>query len=333
MNSRIKVDHHEQNNALVNKCLPTDVDSRLPLDLIRSPVTLELVKHDRGGLITPSGQRFEITSSGIPLFASDLCSDDARIQQSHYDTIAAAYLTNLEYPHTQEYMAYLDRVFLETLPDGVINTAAEICCGRGDAFILVADRIRCGVGVDVSVQMLEAAMKEHVKRPLAFIQGDATTLPLANGCVDAVFMLGGIHHVRNRLALFSEVARILKPGGHFYWREPVSDFFLWRWLRALIYKVSPLLDADTERPLLYDETVPVLERVGLELVSWKTYGFFGFCIFMNSDVLVFNRLFRFIPGIRHITRLFTWIDDITTRIPGLRRSGLQVVGVACKSSN
>jgi hypothetical protein len=40
------------------------------------------------------------------------------------------------------------------------------------------------------------------------------------------------------------------------------------------------------------------------LTSWKTYGFLGFCLLMNSDVLIFNRLFRFIPGIRAITRAF-----------------------------
>ena len=52
---------------------------------------------------------------------------------------------------------------------------------------------------------------------------------------------------------------------------------------------------------------------------------------MNSDVLVFNRLFRFIPGIRALTRLAAKFDDWTVRMPGLRRAGLQVVGVAEKS--
>lgn len=51
---------------------------------------------------------------------------------------------------------------------------------------------------------------------------------------------------------------------------------------------------------------------------------------MNSDVLVFNRLFRFLPGIRGLTRLFARIDHVTLRLPGLARAGLQVVGVAQK---
>ena len=53
---------------------------------------------------------------------------------------------------------------------------------------------------------------------------------------------------------------------------------------------------------------------------------------MNSDVLVFNRLFRFIPGIRFITRLAVNLDDLMVRLPGLSRAGLQVIGVAEKPS-
>ena len=49
---------------------------------------------------------------------------------------------------------------------------------------------------------------------------------------------------------------------------------------------------------------------------------------MNSDVLIFNRLFRFIPGIRAITRAFARLDDWITSRPSWTRRGLQVVGVA-----
>ncbi|NJM92395.1 MAG: TonB-dependent receptor plug domain-containing protein, partial [Rhodospirillaceae bacterium] len=153
---------------------------------------------------------------------------------------------------------------------------------------------------------------------------------MADGAFDSVFMLGGIHHVNDRAALFREVARILKPGGRFYFREPVSDFWPWLMLRAVIYRISPTLDHLTERPLRYDETAPYLTAARLRLTSWKTYGFFGFCLLMNSDVLVFNRLFRFIPGIRAITRAFARFDDWITSRRNWTRRGLQVVGVAEK---
>lgn len=301
------------------------------LDLLRCPRTGDTLRIDGGHLVGLGAmRRYEIGRRGIPLFAEEFCSPEARIQQAHYDKIAAAYAANLGYPHTQEYMAYLDRVLLDVVDPKTLGAVAEICCGRGEAFQLLGGRIGRGIGVDVSLSMLQAALDENPDRNLSFVQGDATTLPLASDAFDSVFMLGGVHHVTNRRALFQEVARVLKPGGRFYFREPVSDFVLWRAIRAVVYRMSPTLDHETERPLLHRETVPVLEAVGLKCRHWRTHGFLGFCFFMNSDVLVFNRLFRFLPGIRAITRASTWLDEWTTAMPGLRRAGLQVVAVAEK---
>jgi SAM-dependent methyltransferase len=303
------------------------------LDLLRCPETGARLIRQGNQLTTPSGDRaYALSQSGIPLFAERFCSADARIQQAHYESIAAAYVENLAYPHTQEYMAFLDRALFTAIGDGSFGTAAEICCGRAEAFHLLHGRMQRGIGVDISVSMLEAAMRDNRADHLSFVQGDATRLPLASAAFDAVFMLGGIHHVSDRRALFAEVARILKPGGWFYFREPVSDFALWRWIRAVVYRLSPMLDHETERPLLYRETVPVLSASGLSLRHWTTHGFFGFCLFMNSDVLVFNRLFRFIPGIRSMARAAGRIDAGCLSLPFLRHAGLQVVGAAQKDS-
>lgn len=173
-------------------------------------------------------------------------------------------------------------------------------------------------------------MAQSTHRDAVFLQGDATNVPLASGCADTVVMLGGVHHVTARAAFFSEVERILRSGVRFVYREPVDDFVLWRMIRALVYRVSPMLDHRTERPLRHEETVPVLARAGLRTVDYRTHGFLGFCLFMNSDVLVFNRLFRFFPGIRKITGAAATFDRVVLRWPGLRRAGLQVIGIAIK---
>jgi ubiquinone/menaquinone biosynthesis C-methylase UbiE len=303
------------------------------LPLLRCPETGARLLLQDNRLATPSGDRaYALSDAGIPLFAERFCSDDARIQQAHYEKIAAAYVENLAYPHTQEYMAFLDRALFSAIGDRRLGTVAELCCGRAEAFHLLQGRMERGIGVDISVSMLEAAMRDNRADHLSFIQGDATMLPLADASFDTVFMLGGIHHVSDRQALFAEVARILKPGGWFYFREPVSDFALWRGIRAVVYRLSPMLNHETERPLLYQETAPVLAASGLSLRHWTTHGFFGFCLFMNSDVLVFNRLFRFIPGIRAMARAAAKIDVGCLSLPFLRHAGLQVVGAACKES-
>jgi len=219
---------------------------------------------------------------------------------------------------------------LEIVGDEPLGLVAEICCGRGEALDLFQDKVDSALGVDISINMLAAARSKFISPNFLFVQGDATSLPVIENCIDTVIMFGGIHHVKDRSRLFSEIYRVMRPGGRFIWREPVSDFFIWRWIRAIIYRVSSHLEPETERPLLYSETVPILEKIGFEMDVWQTCGFLGFCIFMNSDVLVFNRLFRFIPGIRKITQIMTEFDDWVTRQRSFRNMGLQVIGVARK---
>jgi hypothetical protein len=51
---------------------------------------------------------------------------------------------------------------------------------------------------------------------------------------------------------------------------------------------------------------------------------------MNSDVLIFNRAFRFLPGIRRLTRFAAAFDEWVLHWPLMQRAGLQVVGCAVK---
>jgi len=300
-------------------------------DLLACPRSGESLHRVGDKLVSASGQHsYDIDGAGIPLFAKEFLSAEAAIQQKHYDEIAEAYTNNLAYPHTVAYMDYLDEELNAVVGSGGLGTCAELCCGNGEAFALLGERMAAGVGIDVSTSMLHKGQEVTANPRLVFVQGDATRLPLADGSFDSVVILGGIHHVPDRPALFAEAFRILRPGGVFIWREPVSDFWLWRFLRAIVYRVSPMLDHETERPLTWDETVPVLQQAGFRLDEWRTCGFFGFCIFMNSDVLFFNRLFRFVPGISAITRAFARFDRWCTSLPGLRRAGLQVVGRAIK---
>lgn len=302
------------------------------LTMLRCPQSGTPLRQGDQGLVSCDGSlRYRISPSGVPLFAEHFCTEDARRQQAHFEKIAGIYIDNLAYPHTQEYAAYLDRAFLDVAADARLGSTAEICCGSGEAFRLLGSRVGSGLGLDISLSMLEVARRNLPQvGQYCFIQGDATSLPLTDSLFDSVFIIGGIHHVNDRQRLFHEIFRILKPGGRFYWREPVSDFFLWRWLRALIYRLSPSLDDKTERPLLYRETVPPLESAGFVLKSWQTYGFFGYCLLMNSDVLVFNRVFRHIPGIRLFTRLAARLDHAITSLNAFRRYGLIVIGMAEK---
>lgn len=298
---------------------------------LRCPVTGLPLRRGDARLVTDGGDRvYETTPSGIPLFAEAASSPEGRAQARHYDGVAKGYLANLRYPHTEEYTAFLDGLLLDRLPPGSLGDVAEICCGGGEGLRLLRGRFESAIGVDVSLVMLEGARRSLPDSHVAFVQADATMLPLRDEVVDHVLILGGVHHVLRSAELFGEVRRILRPGGRLLFREPLDDFPLWRGLRALVYRLSPALDAKTERPLRRRETVPALEEAGLVLEDWRACAFLGFCALMNSDVLVANRLLRFVPGIRAVAAAAAVADDRLLRLPGLRRAGLQVVAAARK---
>jgi ubiquinone/menaquinone biosynthesis C-methylase UbiE len=301
------------------------------LDILRCPASGAPLDVAGDMLVTrDKSHRYAFSSRRIPLFAEAAMSEEAHIQRLHYNKMAEDYSLNLSYAHTREYLSYLDEHLRVAMNGRPLGTLIELCCGRGEALHAMGSQIGRYIGIDISENMLALAVASNSRGDGLFAQADALNLPLADDSADTVVVLGGVHHVPARLRLFAEIARILKPGGRFVYREPVSDFGLWRLLRALIYRLSPKLDYMTERPLLFDETVPVLEKAGLRSLQYRTHGLIGFLLFMNSDVLYVNRAFRFVPGIRRFARLCMRIDEKLLALPRMHRAGLIVIGVAEK---
>ena len=54
---------------------------------------------------------------------------------------------------------------------------------------------------------VEAARKDLDETRFAFVQGDATSLPVAEGSIDTVLMFGGIHHVNPLFGIHRHTAR------------------------------------------------------------------------------------------------------------------------------
>lgn len=290
-------------------------------------VKLTLTEH---GYKRSDGKIYPI-KNGIPCFLGGSIEKESLIQKEHYDRVAENYQKNLSYPHTQAYTEYLDNVLKDVNHGAALGNMVELCCGTGESFSLCPNFSK-GIGIDISMAMLEKATAQNSNSNVTFAQADVLHLPLEDNSIDTIVMLGGIHHIPDRKSLFAEIFRVLKPEGRFVFREPLNDFILWRVLRFVIYRISPGLDAGTERPLRKNETIPLLEDAGFSDIVWRPAGLFGFCIFMNSDILVFNRLFQYIPKIKAIVRASAFLDDLLLRIPLLKNSGLQVVGSAVKKS-
>ncbi|MGF1479173.1 MAG: class I SAM-dependent methyltransferase [Cyanophyceae cyanobacterium] len=72
-----------------------------------------------------------------------------------------------------------------------------------------------GTGLDLSAAMLRQARRDRHPH-LIFIQGNAESLPFAEGQFDAVFNTMSFLHYPHPEQVLAEVSRVLRPGGCFY---------------------------------------------------------------------------------------------------------------------
>ena len=111
----------------------------------------------------------------------------------------------------------------------------DLGCGTGKLLNRLAQenpRIK-GIGLDFSAEMIKQAQNNKKYRSqLIFIQGNADSMPFANGQFDAVFNSISFLHYRYPQRVFAEVSRVLKPQGHYY----LAD---WQGLNCHYFPFSP----------------------------------------------------------------------------------------------
>ena len=126
-----------------------------------------------------------------------------------YDRIAEHFSATREHPWPEI------ETFLEGRQGGV---ALDLGCGNARHAELLAARADRIIGFDASRGLLNQARERATDRvfPLALLQGDAETLPIANNVVDLGVYVAVLHHLSprsTRIRSLDEFARVLAPGG------------------------------------------------------------------------------------------------------------------------
>ena len=103
----------------------------------------------------------------------------------------------------------------------------EVGCGGGAGVRIILERFGAAEveAIDLDPKMIESARQRLSSYGLARVQlavGDATSLKAGDARFDAVFDFGAIHLERSWQKALAEVARVLKPGGRFFFELVTS---------------------------------------------------------------------------------------------------------------
>ena len=147
--------------------------------------------------------------------------------------------------------------------DRVLEVAAGTCaCGRS-----IAPHVSQVVCLDLTPQMLAVGEREAAKQGLSnmrFVVGDAESIPFEGGSFSVVISRLAFHHMLHPERVFSQMLRVLKPGGKLVLidmeaAEPA--------LRSTEDEIERLRDFSHVRNLSRDEMLGLYRQAGLTVAK------------------------------------------------------------------
>ncbi len=149
------------------------------------------------------------------------------------------------------------------------DTVLDLGSGAGnDCFVARHETGEDGrvIGVDFTPEMIAKAKVNAAKlgyQNVEFRQGDIEALPLTSNVVDVVVSNCVLNLVPDKRKAFSEVLRVLKPGGHF----SISDVVLRGELPAQLQKAAEMYAGCVSGALQENEYLGIIHDLGFEQVS------------------------------------------------------------------
>ena len=245
-----------------------------------------------------------VSQSGIPVLDRPVTvAEKSRYVRDMFDDIAGRYdLLNslLSAGIHHQWRTFATRCALLSKGDA----ALDVCTGTGDWAVLLRKAVGAEgtvVGADFSFSMLRHGDAKFDAANAPRVQGDAMKLPFASNTFNAVTVAFGIRNVADIRAGFSEMARVLKPGGRVVcleFAEPHKGAFL-AFYRAYSKYVMPrvggaisgrpdaytYLPASVERFKSRTELAAIMQDAGLDDVRYVDLTFGLVCVHVGVKPL------------------------------------------------
>lgn len=146
------------------------------------------------------------------------------------------------------------------------DTVIDLGAGAGnDCFIARAATGNTGkvIGIDFTEKMIEKARTNADKLKLnnvEFRQGDIEHLPVANNTADVIISNCVLNLVPDKAQAFSEIYRVLKPGGHF----TVSDIVLEGHLPEKLQTAAEMYVGCVAGAIPKDQYLTIIQQAGFK---------------------------------------------------------------------
>lgn len=141
--------------------------------------------------------------------------------------------------------------------------ALDVGTGAGALALALAPLVREVVGLDPVPELLELA-RERALPNTAFVQGDGTALPFAEGDFDLAGTHRTLHHVARPDLVVAELARVTRPGGHLLVVDQLAPPDSAE--AAALHEFETVRDPSHERLLADAELRELFTSNGLELL-------------------------------------------------------------------
>lgn len=146
------------------------------------------------------------------------------------------------------------------------DTVLDLGSGAGnDCFVARAETGESGkvIGVDFTPKMIQLARKNAEKlgyNNVEFRQGDIEELPVSDNSVDVVVSNCVLNLVPDKAKVFSEIKRVLRPGGHF----SISDVVLKGELPDALKTAAEMYAGCVSGAMQMDEYLALIDDAGFE---------------------------------------------------------------------
>ena len=172
--------------------------------------------------------------------------------------------------------------------------ALDVGCGGGFSCEFLAKRGAVVSGLDQSAKCIAKA-QEHAKNcqlKIDYQQGFAESLPYCDNTFDVVICVDVLEHVADFRKTVSEISRVLKPNGIFFFdtiNRNLKSKFIMIWLLEYVLREIPLGVHDWKKFIRPAELKQVMHSNNFTQIEIKGFDLFGNSLYQNIFAYLFYK--------------------------------------------